>query len=289
MTRASILAVGSELVIGQTLNKNAPWLSSRLKELGMLTSLHLAVPDERALIRDGLKYCGAHSEIILVTGGLGPTTDDFTRDLIAEWACLETEFDEGSWQKIKERMSFRNLPVQDFQKQQCFFPKGACILHNSEGTANGFRIHVHKKDLIALPGPPREINAIWTSSLETWFSEKTRHIDKYLTWSWDTHGLGESQVMQLTERALAGHPFLNGEIDVGYRVHGPRINLEPTATEVALLDLGTKGGPEKNFVEVKLSCYESQKKLVAPWAAKLEEALRDVIVSSSGSGRIKNV
>ncbi|MBK7961708.1 MAG: competence/damage-inducible protein A [Bdellovibrionales bacterium] len=271
----SVLAVGTELVVGQTVNKNASWLSDRLKQLGIRTALHLTVPDDRSLILAGLNFCAAHSEIILVTGGLGPTTDDFTRDLISEWAEQALEFDEASWQKIKNRMSLRKVPVQDFQKQQCFFPQAAQILQNSEGTANGFQIRAHGKDLIALPGPPREINAIWTASLYAWFTQISQKIDKHLTWSWDTFGLGESQIMQLAEAALSGHPFTEGEIEIGYRVHGPRINFDSPGLSSA----------EQNYVEVKLSCFESQRKLVEPWINRLELALKDVLVPLSGKSR----
>ena len=81
---ASVLGVGTELVDGQIVNKNAAWISEKLRALGLTTKLHLVIPDDRKLIFESLDYCGQYSDLIFVTGGLGPTSDDFTREVISE-------------------------------------------------------------------------------------------------------------------------------------------------------------------------------------------------------------
>jgi molybdenum cofactor synthesis domain-containing protein len=249
---AAIIGVGSELTSGQIIDKNSSWISKQLKDFGIQTSVHLVVPDDRPLILQALDFCAGHGDTLFVTGGLGPTSDDFTRDLISEWAGAPMVFDEASWQHVCDRLSSRSIAIRDIQKQQCFFPQGAEILKNPEGTANGFHLRVRGKDLYVLPGPPSEIAAIWKSSLELRIQERAKGIDKHVTYSWDTLGLGESDVAHLTENALKGVPA-----EKGYRVHLP-------------------------YVEVKLSFLESQRAEMATPLKNLEQALHSITVARNG-------
>lgn len=223
--KSAILGVGTELTDGQIVNRNAAWLSEHLKELGPRTVMHLTVPDDRALILEALDACAAKADLIFITGGLGPTSDDFTRDLVAAWSGLPLEFDPESWRHLVDRLTARHYPVKEMQRQQCYFPKGAVILTNSQGTANGFRLRAKDRDLVVLPGPPREVEAIWNDHLRPWLNEKGAALDPVLTRSWDTVGLGESQVAELTEPLVQG---LNGE--VGYRVHLPYVEVKLNLT-----------------------------------------------------------
>lgn len=250
--KASILAVGTELTTGQITNANAAWISSRLKAHGLLTTLHLTVPDDRSLIRDSLKLCAEKSDLIFVTGGLGPTSDDFTRDLIAEWAGQNLIFDPVSWKKVEERLTSRGFPVHDFQKQQCFFPNGSQILDNSQGTANAFYLE-SPKPLWVLPGPPREVEAVWNDHIDTKIKELTRHLDFHITHSWDTLGLGENQVAKIVEPLIE-----NSGLEVGYRVHLP-------------------------YVEFKLSFFKSQQKKADPYLVAVDKALSPFTVTRDGN------
>lgn len=241
--KISVLAVGTELTTGQINNKNSSWISKKLKDLGVLTSLHLTVPDDRPLVLESLQICADHSDVIFVTGGLGPTSDDFTRDVIAQWTGRNLEWNEPSWQHVVERLSSRGYAVRDFQKQQCFFPAGATILENDQGTAHGFSIEHNSKMLFVLPGPPREIEAIWVKNISAWLEEKTANLDRHITLSWDTLGYGESELAKWTEEALMG-----SDLEIGYRVHLP-------------------------YVEVKVSFLKSQEKATQVWLEKLEEKI----------------
>lgn len=219
--RAAILCVGTELTDGQIVNRNAAWLSARLKTLGFRVDHHLCVPDIHALILEGLRYLATQSELIVVTGGLGPTSDDFTRDVIADWAGVETVFDEASWQHVSQRLTSRGLVVHDFQKQQCYFPKGATVLANPQGTANGFRLKTGAQEIVVLPGPPREIQAVWESGLLAWLEELGRDLDPMITKSWDTIGRGESTIAAEVEPVVAGK-----NLEIGYRVHHPYVEVK---------------------------------------------------------------
>ena len=244
MTRASILAVGTELTTGQIINRNAASLSDWLSELGVEIALHETVPDDRELIQRSLDHCATESSVILVTGGLGPTTDDFTRDEITRWLGLPLEFHAPSWERIFTRLSSLGIPVAESNRQQCNFPKGAEILENPAGTASGFYIQGHGKHLIVLPGPPREIEAIWkhcnlASKVRGWFPS-ARKLELF---TWQCLGKSEAELGELTEAAVAGSGLLTG-----YRAHRP-------------------------FVEVKIWVPEGEVESARPWFVKLEAAI----------------
>lgn len=142
--KASLIAVGTELTTGQIFNKNGSWLSQRLKNLGVEVTCHLVVPDDKAEMLRAMDFC-SNSDLVFVTGGLGPTSDDFTRDVIAEKAKAKLIFDESSWKHVTDRLTSRGYTVKEIQRQQCFFPEGSTILQNSQGTANGFLLKLAKQ------------------------------------------------------------------------------------------------------------------------------------------------
>jgi len=249
---AAVIGVGTELTSGQIINKNSAWISKNLKDKGIPTSCHLVVPDDRGLILEALHFAARHCDTLFVTGGLGPTTDDFTRDLIAEWAQKPLEFHEASWEHVNQRLRSRGLQVREAQRQQCYFPQGATVLHNPEGTANAFQMEVGGKAVFVLPGPPSEIAAIWKTSLGLYIQEKAKGLDKLLTYSWDTMGVGESDVAHITETCLQG-----ADVEKGYRVHLP-------------------------YVEVKVTFQESQKEKLSGVLQSLDEALKHITVARNG-------
>ncbi len=250
--KASVLCVGTEMTDGQILNKNSAWISARLKDLGLLTSLHLVVPDDRKLIAQGLELCALHADLVFVTGGLGPTSDDFTRELVTEWAQRPLVFHQASWNHLEERLHSRGYVVKSIQRQQCYFPEGAEVLFNPQGTANAFYLQSQGKDVFVLPGPPREIEAVWNHSIANWLQGKTKNLDPHITRKWDTMGVGESDIASIIEEVVAGL-----DIEVGYRVHLP-------------------------YVEVKISYYQSRAEEFQTLVEKITEALSQCLVTRDG-------
>lgn len=250
--KIAVLAIGTELTSGQILNRNGQWISTRLHELGVPTSCHLVVPDERGLIRQALDFCATQSDVLFVTGGLGPTTDDFTRDVISQWTGKKLVFHSDSWEHIQRRLTARKVPVREAQRQQCFYPEGAEVLFNQQGTANAFTLSHQGKEIYVLPGPPREIESVWLDFIQTRMQKLAANADPYLTSSWDCIGLGESEIAHLTESALAG-----AEIEKGYRVHPP-------------------------YVEVKLSYFKSELAQVQILRDRLTSALAPYCVLRDG-------
>lgn len=249
--KASLLTVGTEITSGQILNDNARVISGLLQKLGIKTVIHISVPDDRALILEALQTCAAKSELLFVTGGLGPTTDDFTRDLINLWADTgPLKFHEPSWAKVQARLTERGLAVHEFQKQQCYFPQNSVVLDNSQGTANGFYLKAHHKHLWALPGPPNEIEALWKEHVLSQIQKFP--LDPLLVKSWDLLGLGESQLTHLVESSLSGF-----QGDVGYRVHQP-------------------------YVEFKLIFPQSLKNHAQTYVDKIETLLKPYVAARDG-------
>ncbi|MEZ0393148.1 MAG: competence/damage-inducible protein A [Pseudobdellovibrionaceae bacterium] len=244
--KISILSIGTELTTGQILNRNAQWISQKLKDLGLGSTSHLVVPDDESLILKALQFCAETSNFIFVTGGLGPTSDDFTRDVICRWTGRKLIWDESSWKHIEERLISRGMAVKEIQKQQCYFPEGSRLLPNRMGTANGFQLNWQQLEIFVLPGPPREIEAIWQDWIAPQMREKMATLDPEITRSWDTLGFGESDVADRVEEALKGCPF-----EKGYRVHMP-------------------------FVEVKLTYRKSQSTDAQKWILSLEKAIGSI-------------
>lgn len=270
--KASILAIGTELTTGQIVNGNAATLSKKLNELGVSVTAHLTVPDDHQIILNALKIlcsglgnslCGGallnpaedtkqdQDQLLFITGGLGPTSDDFTRDVVAKGLGLTMKFDEASWHHINERLNSRGFKVQEIQKQQCYFPENAKILNNSEGTAHAFKFVHHHKTIYVLPGPPREIEAIWKDHILADLAEKTKNINKLITKSWDTIGRNESDVAILVEEILKKAP---PGASVGYRVHQP-------------------------YVEVKLSYLSTETTALSSVVQDIEQTLKSITVT----------
>lgn len=250
--KVSVLGIGTELTDGQIINRNAPWISQRLKAFGVPTCLHLVVPDERRLMRKGLELCAEEADVIFVTGGLGPTSDDFTRDIVADWMGKPLQFHQSSWDHLNERLTSRGYAVREIQRQQCYFPEGAEVLFNPEGTANAFKAQAFGKTVFVLPGPPKEIEAVWKKSIAAWIQSNTQHLDPVVTRIWETLGKGESEIASIAEEALKG-----ADLEKGYRVHLP-------------------------YVEVKLTFKKSEEAKNQKWVEALTEALREHTVLRDG-------
>lgn len=227
--KIATLAVGTEITDGQISDRNSQWLSKKAVEFGYEVREHRAVPDDRALILASLRALAQNAQVILVTGGLGPTSDDFTRECVAEFLGEPLEWDENSWLSILERLKARGAPFTENQKQQCYFPRGAQILKNDQGTANGFTALMSSGvRVVSLPGPPREIEAIWNGGLADLLSLPTAQVRSELTLL-RTMGLGEGalafRVEQLIDEVMKTHGGVERPA-IGYRAHAPYVEVK---------------------------------------------------------------
>lgn len=218
---AAILAVGSELLAGQIVNGNAAWLSTRLGDLGLVVTTHLTVDDIESDIVAAIAQLASKIDVLFITGGLGPTSDDLTRNAVAEWAGLPLTFDPNSWEHVQAQLTRVGVAVPAANRQQCFFPSGARILTNSAGTANGFSLKAKGKEIWVLPGPPREIEAIWQDHMNPELEGRVPLHARKVTKMWRMIGKGESHLAELITPVVDGH-----DVGVAYRVHAPYVELK---------------------------------------------------------------
>lgn len=223
--RAATLAVGTEVADGQITDRNSSWISAKLVASGIEVIEHRVVPDDREMITQALEELSLKVDLLFVTGGLGPTSDDFTRDLIAEVFKSPLEFNAESWAKIEKRFADRGAIAKPIQRQQCFFPRGSQILENPAGTANAFSIPVvvnrRSVYVVTLPGPPAEIAAVWDLHLAEKIEALTPAGEREDLHVWQSLGMGEGDIAEKVEDAIRG-----SGLRVGYRAHLPYIEVK---------------------------------------------------------------
>jgi nicotinamide-nucleotide amidase len=254
--KATVLAIGTELTTGQITNRNAAWISEKLVNMGIEVIFHLTVPDDRPLILEALEDCAEKSQFIFVTGGLGPTSDDFTREVIGQWVNQPMEYHPTVWDAIVKRLSLFGIPIAESNRQQCYFPKGSRVLSNPEGTAAGFCVPLpENKSIWVFPGPPREIAAIWkneSNEISKTLVASVPNLETIKLFTWECLGKSEAELGEMTEKALLG-----SGLTTGYRAHLP-------------------------FVEIKVWCPETKISQNQHWLTQLQTAIQPWVVTTQG-------
>lgn len=189
---AEILSVGTELLMGQIANTDAQYISRRLAELGIAIYRHTTVGDNPVRVKEALGEALSRSDIVITTGGLGPTEDDLTKEMVAEYFGLEMELHQPSLDAIVARMTATGHPMTENNRKQAFFPVGATILPNAVGTAPGCVVEADGKAVAVLPGPPHELKDMFDKQLSPWLAKRSgAHIEsKFLR----VFGIGESRL-----------------------------------------------------------------------------------------------
>ncbi|WP_141731465.1 competence/damage-inducible protein A [Oligoflexus tunisiensis] len=257
--RASILTVGTEVSTGQIVNSNAAWIADQLVNLKINPVWHVTVADDEREIFDALNLTAARSRLLFITGGLGPTADDITRQVVSRWWGDALEFRLDSWEKVTQRFQMLGMTPPDSNKQQCFFPSQARVIDNPAGTADAFYLQRQDLQVWVLPGPPEEIKAIWKSSLQQQLMELGRDSDSYRLFRWHLIGKSESAVGEIVEAAIAGSTLVSG-----YRPHAP-------------------------YIEVKIWCRESELSANQSWLDKLTAALSPWLIGRDDEDSIDHL
>lgn len=226
--RAAVLSVGTEILLGDLTDSNATWVSARCKERGIDVVRHLAAGDDVDDIVSALHWLAQQSDIIIVGGGLGPTSDDRTREAIAAAAGVPLTFDEGLERAIEERFATLGRPMAPSNRRQAYVPLGA-VTHPPVGTAPVFALDLvtagRQVRVIALPGVPWELHALWDAfvvpqlaALGAGAATVTRIVH--------VAGRGESDIASIVE------PLLDGEDDVvlAFLAKQQEIQVRLTAT-----------------------------------------------------------
>ncbi len=169
---AEIITIGTELLLGQILDTNSLYLSKKLSEIGINLYYKTSVGDNINRIKETLAIAANRSDMIILTGGLGPTVDDVTRDAIAEWSGQKLVIDKEILLKIENFFKKRNIKMPENNKVQAYIPEGALILENKVGTAPGFILEHNSKVIVCVPGVPAEMKPMIETGVIPYLVEK---------------------------------------------------------------------------------------------------------------------
>ena len=222
MITAGIVSVGDEIVSGQIADTNAAWLSQRLGDLGVAVVGHAAARDVQAEIADALKRAAKQADVVVVSGGIGPTHDDLTREAAAEAAGVDLVPDPPTLEHIREIFSRRGLVMPASNAKQATYPAGGDLLPNANGTAAGFRAAVGAADVFVLPGVPSEMEQMFTDEVAPRLPKSEGAIAVRALRSF---GMSESIIAD----TLAGEIDLDGNPKVGLLATGGVISIKFTA------------------------------------------------------------
>jgi nicotinamide-nucleotide amidase len=163
--KAELITIGDELLIGKTINTNAAWLGVELTAIGASVCWNQTISDERASILNAFDLGFSRSDLIIVTGGLGPTKDDITKHVLCEYFDTKLEINQTVLEEIEQYFSKRNRPMLESNIQQAALPKSCEVVPNKLGTASGMWFEKNHKILVSLPGVPYEMKGIMETVL----------------------------------------------------------------------------------------------------------------------------
>lgn len=191
---AEIICVGTEILLGSIVNLNAAYLAEQLAGLGLSCYYQTVVGDNRERLLETLETAARRSDVILMSGGLGPTQDDLTKETVAEFCSKKLVLDEKSKKQIEEYFAARGIKPAKNNWKQAMMPEGCKIFENHNGTAPGAAVETKKNKFILLPGPPEELKLMFEESVIPYLRELSP--DVIVSQTVKTCGLSESAVEQ---------------------------------------------------------------------------------------------
>ncbi len=218
-----LVNTGSELLLGRVLNTHQQWLCRRLSDLGYNVQRQVAVPDTGPDIQQAVREALCRSDLVIVTGGLGPTSDDITRELIAELLGKKLRLNEEIYDGIKRFFAARKRPMPAHNDVQAMVPEGATVLDNPHGTAPGLAMPVNPNPfrpgggaswLVMLPGPPRELRPMFDTLVTPLVRREFPLTVPFVCRTLRTSGVGESAAQEKIAGPLGA--LVAAGLEVGY-------------------------------------------------------------------------
>jgi len=193
--RASVLTIGDELLSGKTINTNASWISQNLSLVGCSVIRHLTVCDHEQEIKDSLSLLFTlPNDLIICTGGLGPTDDDVTRKTIFDYFKSGSEFDEDYWSYLQKRFLGMGHKIPESNKSQAIIPSNGKVFPNPIGSARGLSFEKDDITLMALPGVPSEMESMMKGTVLPWVRKNSKQ--KIFSINIRTTGIPESVLFE---------------------------------------------------------------------------------------------
>lgn len=222
---AAIVSIGDEFAIGQSLDTNSKWLSERLTEMGLAVVEHVTVPDDLERIVGTLRRLAGSCGTVVITGGLGPTDDDLTREAMARLAGEPLVEDADALRAIEGWFTRSNREMPPQNRVQALRPRSARMIGNEQGTAPGLHARIGETDIFAMPGPPAEMRPMFEGDVRGRLRRPAGRVVR--TRVLHTLGLGESEVaqrlgdlMRRDRNPLVGTTASGGMVSVRVRYEG---------------------------------------------------------------------
>ncbi|MBS4539907.1 competence/damage-inducible protein A [Clostridium sp. D2Q-11] len=215
---AIVISIGDEILSGDILNTNSQFISKSLKEQNIEVSKIYTIRDNIEDIINSTKESLAHSDIIIVTGGLGPTEDDKTREGVAEALNYNLVLDDSLLKEIKDKFTKNNYIMSDNNIKQAYRIENSIVLKNTKGTAPGMLVNYHNKKIFLLPGPPRELQPMFNKYVLD--SLRNKSDQKIFTRTIHTIGIGESHLEEKIK------PFFNNNIQIGMYANNGIVDIK---------------------------------------------------------------
>ena len=231
--RAEVVAIGDELTSGQRVDTNSAWISQRLAEIGVTTSFHTTVADDLLACVEVFRLAGGRADVVIMTGGLGPTADDLTREAMSQAAQRPLELRDDVLAHIRTMFASRRREMPDRNRVQAMFPQGSQVIDNPNGTAPGIDLTLTDTAGIscryfALPGVPAEMREMWCRSVQPSLLEMGAGRRVIAHRRIKCFGVGESDLEQMLPDLIRR----GRSPSVGITVHKATITLRVTAEGV---------------------------------------------------------
>ncbi|MGL5314716.1 MAG: competence/damage-inducible protein A [Peptostreptococcaceae bacterium] len=174
--KAEIITVGTEILLGDIVNTNSQYLAKELASLGIEVYYQSSVGDNEQRLLQSFEESLKRSDIVITTGGLGPTEDDITKEVACKYFGQDVELHKPSWEKIESYFKRLGAEITENNKKQAYFPKDSIILENNNGTAPGVILEKDNKKIIVLPGPPREMKLMFENEVKPYLQRLTDNV-----------------------------------------------------------------------------------------------------------------
>lgn len=224
--KIAILNTGSELITGDILNTNGQYAASILQDHGFSMGIHLMVTDDQHQIEQSLEFLLSHHAAIIITGGLGPTSDDLTRFALAEVIKEPLVFHPASWKRITDRVAKRHTTCPENNRVQALFPEHAEIFPNALGTADGCVATQNGQWIYLLPGPPNEFKAMFHHFVLPHLIHAKLNQKTYRA-SWLLMNVSEGHIANMLDPLISQMPGA----ELGYRVYYPYLEVKLKSME----------------------------------------------------------
>lgn len=225
--QAELISIGNELLSGQTLNTHGRDLGEALQQIGLRLSRDTTIPDDIPTIGNTVDEALARVDLIFISGGLGPTVDDITRDALAELFNRKVILHQPTVDKMEVFFEKRGKKMSLAATRQAQVLEGATVLNNSAGLAPGERIETpDHKIVFVMPGPPHEFNAILNEEIVPWLQIQYADIKPLIVRFIRTKGIGESDIVTILEKEHFAPP----DVDLGFYPGNGRVKIRISST-----------------------------------------------------------